>query len=251
MLVAGAAAAGAVAASAPAASAVDTQRVRVVTANVNFALDGATVRQRFENYSQRADIVLVQEAKNVNFHTLLGDRWIVRQDVSDGRGSAKAGSAVIVRRSIVPSRSAVGPVQLRLGTTAGDCRTQARYIAHVTVRLNNGGVIRPASAHLPPGSCQTGGGSAYDEMITSLKNMSDLYPGRLVIGGDWNKVVRSDPNDLSRRTGGRIVPRALPEDIDGFYKPARLAQDGSVREVGFASKGHDAVQMVLLVPSTY
>ncbi|MBM6405425.1 endonuclease/exonuclease/phosphatase family protein [Phycicoccus sp. CSK15P-2] len=242
----------ALATGAPAASAADPQRVRIVTANVNFGADPDLVMERFAKYSQRADVVLVQEAKNVDFARALrgDDRWVVRQDTTS---DAKQGSAVIVRRSIVAAASDIGPLRLTLGTpdVGGACGILARYVAHVRVELKNGGVIRPASLHLPPPRCQTGADGPYERMVRNVKQLSDSHPKRLVLGGDWNKVVRSDPNDLSARTGGRIVPRAPEGSIDGFYKPKGLGMAQPASTVGFASKGHQATQMIVLVPPTF
>jgi endonuclease/exonuclease/phosphatase family metal-dependent hydrolase len=246
-------------AAAPTASAAGEQQVRVVTANVNFALDGATVKARFDNYAARADIVLLQEAKALNLHALFADDpdWIVRQyrpqaGDTTAEVESKRGSAVLVRRTAVQS---VDAVELRYGTDRSDggaeCDIMPRYVAHVRIVLANGAVLRAASAHLPPPRCQSGTNGPYERMIQSIKGLSDTYPDRLLIGGDWNKVVKSDPNELSVRTGGRIVPRAPEGSIDGFYKPRDLPQVGSADTVGFASDGHLATRIIVSVPSTF
>lgn len=241
---------GALAAAAPSASAADPQRVRIVTANVDFNADKDVVMDRFRVYSENADVVLLQEAKYIDMHWRLRNdgQWIVRQDLSS---DAKQGSAVIVRRSIVDKASDVGALDLRLGTDSDECDTLPRYIAHVSIALKNGGVIRPASAHLPPPRCQTGPGSDYDEMIDSIAAMSANHPSRLIVGGDWNKPVNSDPNGLKAKTDGRLVPRGLGDGIDGFYKPQALTMPWGVTDAGLASAGHRAIKMTVDVPSNY
>lgn len=245
--------------SAVAAAPAEPQRVRVVSANINFALDATTVGQRFDNYSRFADIVLFQEAKEVNLKTEAGiDRteWIVLQETGrEPRGSDRWGSAIAIRSDILRAPVGMSDFRLTLGTTndggGAGCSLQTRWIAHVPLTLKNGAELRPASLHLPPPVCQSGTDGPYERMIASAVQLSNAHPNRLLLGGDFNKVVRSDPNNLGARADGRIVPRALPDDIDGFYKPKDLPQDGDVREVGFASKGHDAVQLVVNVPSTF
>lgn len=250
ILTAAALAGGALASMAPAASAADPQRVRIVTANVDFNADKGVIMDRFRAYSEKADVVLLQEAKYIDMKWQLRDDpdWIVRQDLGS---DATQGSAVIVRRSIVDRASDVGELHLRLGTDSNECDTLPRYIAHVSITLKNGGVIRPASVHLPPQRCQTGPGSDYDEMIDSIAAMSANHPSRLIVGGDWNKPVESDPNGLSGRTDGRLVPRGLGNEIDGFYKPKALTMPWGVTDAGTASNGHRAVKMTVDVPSTY
>ncbi|MGL4339280.1 MAG: endonuclease/exonuclease/phosphatase family protein [Rhodoglobus sp.] len=232
------------------ANAATSHDVRIVTANVDFGVSDSTVKERFRDYSRHADIVLIQEAKNVNLHRLLdSDNWIVRQRV--GSGNEQQGSAVVVRRSLVEHRSDVSDLDLTLGTNGNECRIMARYIATATVKLAQGGLLRVASVHLPPrNDCQTGPGSDYDEMIKSIARLSDRFPHRLVIGGDWNKIVRSDPNELSRQADNRIVPRGPEGSIDGFYIPRDFKQIGAARTVGFASKGHRATQVILEVPAS-
>ncbi len=258
----GLAVAGSVAAAigvpASAASAAEPQRVRVISANINYALKAGTVGDRFAAYSRFADIVLFQEAKNVNLKTEAEiDRtdWVVLQETTTPRGSDRWGSAIAIRKDILGAPVDMSDLRLTLGTTndggGAGCSLQTRWIAHVPLTLKNGGQLRPASLHLPPGDCQSGVNGPYERMITSAVQLSNAHPNRLLLGGDFNKAVRSDPNNLGARTGGRIVPRALPGDIDGFYKPKDLPQDGDVREVGFASDGHHAVQLVVTVPSTF
>ena len=77
----------------------DPQRVRVVTVNVDFGAPASTVRDDFARYSRFADIVMLQEARDVRLADLVDtSTWIVRQDTSS---ESTRGSALAIRRTAV------------------------------------------------------------------------------------------------------------------------------------------------------
>lgn len=224
------------------AVAATTQNVRLVTVNVDFTASSAQVRADFAKYSPYADIILMQEAKNVDLHSLIDTTvWVVRQ--AGGHGSAEAGSAIVVRRSAARQ---VTNFRLRKGVDAG-CGLQTRYIAIVDVQLANGSWIYPASAHLPPKRCW---GPHYDAMATVVVDVLRTFPRRLVIGADWNKVVANDPNNISARTGGQHVPRSVGTHIDGFYKPKNLANNTPTQGPDIYG-AHFPIHMAIAVPAGY
>lgn len=188
------------------------EQVRVVTANISFALTPAKVKQDFQQYGPEADVVLMQEARDVILENLVDTSvWAVRQNTTS---PAKRGSAIVVRKAIAEP-GGVGKLVLRKGVEASPCPgggINTRYIARVNVRLASGRMLRLASAHMPPKRCW---GPVYDAMADRIVEVSNEVPGRYVIGADWNKVVANDPNDIGQRTG--LKRRAPGNSIDGFY----------------------------------
>jgi len=231
------------------AQAADAQRVRFMTVNVDFGLTPAQVKQDFANYSKYADVVMFQEARDVTLRNVIDtSTWIVRQDTTSG---PTRGSALAVRRSAVRATSPVTNFRLVKGTDGAACPgggIQTRYIALADVHFRNGATVVAGSVHMPPGRCATGPGSPYAVMADNVVALSNRHPQRLLLGGDWNKTVNDDPNDISGRTGGRIVPRGIK--IDGFYKPRGLANEPLVAGPDIHSP-HHPVRMAVTLPADF
>lgn len=195
------------------ASAATKQQVRVVTANLEFH-GAAVVRGDWKAISADADIVFLQEAKNVAMRDVVGPGWLVRQDTSS---DDKQGSAVVIRRSIIKTVGAFALVP-GVGGQPKPCEIMTRWIATVNVQLTNGRWLRVASLHMPPPRCQTGPGGPYDTMADNVVTFGNRTNRLTVLAADWNKVVDQDPNDIGGRTG--LKPRGPdgpPNRIDGFY----------------------------------
>jgi endonuclease/exonuclease/phosphatase family metal-dependent hydrolase len=222
--------------------------LRVVTANVAFR-GNAGVSEDWKTIGPAADIVFVQEAKNVQLRDILNsDTWIVRQDTSS---DAVQGSAVVIRRSVVQS---AGELVLVKGVDANDCDDpvlggiMTRWLARVDVQLNNGRWIRIASLHMPPARCQDGLGSPYAVMADNVVAFANRSDRLLVLGADWNKVVDDDPNDIGARTG--LKPRG-PDDgsrIDGFYVSQAISTN-NLQKLAQTGSDHRPVQMTITVPA--
>lgn len=217
-------------------------RVRVVTANIDFGLSKKKVKEDWKSYSKHADVVLMQEAKRFDLRKVIGDSdWIIRQNTSS---SAKAGSAIAVRRSIARE---VSPLWLVKGVDASRCRKvgsasgiQARYIARVNIKLKGGRKLKVASAHLPPKRCW---GRVYDTMAQSIKKMIRNTPGHFIIGADWNKNLSNNPNGIASQT--RMKIRAVGNRIDGFLvtKKTKAAKAKALKQTN--AKGHRPIQVML------
>jgi hypothetical protein len=215
--------------------------LRVVTANVAFRGD-AGVRSDWNIIGPEADIVFVQEAKNVNLRNILGDGWIVRQDVSS---DDRQGSAVVIRRSMV---NAVGELVLVKGTDSDPCGIMTRWISRVDVQLLNGRWIRAASLHMPPGRCHTGPGGPYDIMADNVVAFANRSDKLMVLGADWNKIVDDDPNQIGARTGLRPYGPDFGDRIDGFYlSPAIGGRD--LHKLPQTGSDHLPVKMTITVPA--
>ncbi|HEX8536685.1 MAG TPA: endonuclease/exonuclease/phosphatase family protein, partial [Cystobacter sp.] len=221
--------------------------LRVVTANLAFR-GPAGVSEDWKTIGPQADIVFVQEAKNVQLRTLLNpDTWIVRQDTS---ADDVQGSAVVIRRSVVQS---AGELVLVKGTEANDCDSSmggimTRWIARVDVQLNNGRWLRVASLHMPPERCQDGLGGPYAVMADNVVAFANRSDRLLVLGADWNKVVDDDPNKIGARTG--LNPRGPDEGsrIDGFYVSQAISTN-NLHKLAQTGSDHRPVQMTITVPA--
>jgi len=227
---------------APQASAAASQQLRVVTANLQ-AHGPIAVAEDWNVIGPNADIVFVQEAKNVVLRDILGPGWIVRQDTTD---DSTQGSAVVIRRSAV---SDVGSLQLVKGTDNDPCGIMTRWIAKVPVQLLNGRWIRVASLHMPPGYCQTGPGGPYDTMADNVVDFVKLTSQLTVLGGDWNKIVDDDPNNIGARTG--LLPRGPDSGdgrIDGFYVSKEISTC-CLHYLSQTTSDHLPVEMTITVPA--
>ncbi|SEU16053.1 hypothetical protein SAMN05443639_108272 [Stigmatella erecta] len=231
----------------PKAAAAAHEQLRVVTANLAFRGPDA-VRNDWSTIGPNADIMFVQEAKNVRLRDILGDAWAVRQDTSS---EDRQGSAVVIRKSAVKS---IGDLLLVKGTDASSCNNAAeggimtRWIARVDVQLNNGRWIRAASLHMPPPRCQYGLGSPFAVMADNVVAFAQRSDRLLVLGADWNKVVDADPNEIGARTG--LKPRGpdTGSRIDGFFVSPAITTD-DLHYLAQTGSDHRPVQMTIGVPA--
>ncbi|GHG80976.1 endonuclease/exonuclease/phosphatase family protein [Comamonas sp. JC664] len=231
--------------SAASPAAMTQAQLRVVTANLDFHRAEAA-RRDWNTIGPEADIVFLQEVKYVRMRDILGDGWAVRQDTSS---EDRQGSAVIIRKSAV---KAIGELQLVKGVDASPCPDggiMTRWIARVDVQLHNNRWIRVASLHMPPPRCQTGLGSPYARMADSVVAFANRSDRLLVLGGDWNKVVDSDPNDIGARTG--LKPRGPDSGlrIDGFYVSPAIGTQGLQFLPRTGDNSHRPVKMNITVPA--
>lgn len=236
----------------PPAAAAGSVDLRFVTANVDFGAPQSAVRDKWENLlAPNADIVFVQEAKNVRFSDFVNtSTWIIRHGTTTAEDDSedKLGSAVLIRRSIATDVAEYGLVKGVDASPCPDGGIMTRWLAKIQVKLTNGRWIRVASLHMPPPRCQTGPGSPYDRMADNVVGFTNRTDMLTVLGADWNKTVDADPGDIGRRTG--LEPNG-PDDgdrIDGFlYSPG--AANCCLRQLGQVSNGHQAVQVTLTIPA--
>ncbi len=218
----------------------------VVTANLDFGLSQAQVKQDWPTISKDADVVFVQEAKNVDLAAIVDTSvWAVRQSTAS---EAEQGSGLVVRKSSFSG--AIGDLHLRLGTAGGSCPDGgilARYIAWAEVTLKNGTNVRLASLHMPPARCQTGPGSLYDDMAEETKAFAQDTGKKLVIGADWNKVVDDDPNGIAQASGMTPYGPNSGTRIDGFMAD-NVISGSDLHHLANTNSDHDPVQMNLDIP---
>ena len=192
--------------------------LKVMTANVEFGpRSEQRVKELFRTSAARADVVLLQEARDVRLtRELTGPGWAIRQDRST---KATRGTAVVVRQGTVRR---IGPLILTPAGQAHPCGVANRSIASVRLVLENGTAVRAASVHMPPGRCAQPG-EPYDAMADNVVAFANHVPAPLILGGDWNKVVDRDPNGIARRSN--LMTRGMDRGkrIDGFMVERRPA----------------------------
>ncbi len=177
-------------------------------------------------------------------------------------GVAVVAAALTSLPPLTPARAADAQrvrfmtVNVDFGSTAAEVKADfGRYAPHADVVMfqeartststTSSTTVVAASLHMPPGRCATGPGSLYAVMADNVVRLSDAHHHRLLVGGDWNKTVNDDPNDISGRTDRRIVPRGL--GIDGFSKPQALTNEPLWRGPDISSP-HDPIQMAVSLP---
>ena len=227
------------------ASAAEPMKLRVVTFNTDFK--GADYfKKAWDVIRPEADIVFIQEAKNVVIRDVVGKAWIVRQNTST---DAKQNSAVIIRRSIVKE---IRDFELVVGVEGGPCPRGGiltRYITKVNMVLANGRWLRVASLHMPPPRCEEGEVNRYAIMANNVVKFANRTKRLTILGGDWNKIVDNDPYNIGERTG--LKPRGpnAGKRIDGFYvsKAIKTCCLHKLEKIG--ENKHRPVHMTVTIPA--
>lgn len=225
-------------------SAAAAQNVRVLTYNLDFnRTNRENVRNDLGAMLDRSDVLLLQEAKTFSIQALVdelgrGGEFAVRQDLSS---SAKMGSAIVIRKAVT---SSIGSLNLILGVDEPfGCSLQTRYIARVQLTTTNGTVLNVASAHFPPGYCPE---STYTRMMDNTVQVLQNNYGTMILGADWNKSLRTNPNNIFGRTDNRYRFRSpvacsgsSDRCIDGLVFATRFGATDAVIYNG--GSDHDAI----------
>lgn len=192
-------------------------KIRVVTANVDFTLRPTKVREDLERIIERADIICFQEAKNVDLDRLIRDNdWEVWQPQAN---EATRGSAVAWRKSVAKVKAR----GRQIGTRPHGRGMLTRHLVWVRLVVD-GHNLTVVSAHLPP---KRYWGLLYGLMLRSISRFVAGRKGAVLIGADWNKIV-TRASDLAH-FARRFKAQRRGVHIDGFI----LAGRGKWR---FASK---------------
>lgn len=210
--------------------------IRIVTANVDFALRPKTVQEDLEYIVEHADIITFQEAKRVDVDRLLKDPdWAVHQpDATD----ALKGSGVAWRTSVA-KRKGVGR---RIGTKPLGRAMLARYIVWVRLEIDGQDIV-VASLHMPPKRFWN---VLYRRMLGSVERFILSRKTPIIIGGDWNKLVLR-ATDL-RELAGQRQGKFFGHGIDGFLVIAKgklwVTETKKLRDT---NSDHDPVQIKVRV----
>ena len=196
--------------------------LRFTTANLDFALNAKKVKQDLDKASTRSDVICFQEGKNVNVKRLLADPdWNTNQVFTS---PAEQGSGTAWRKSrLTKIRSGS-----RVGVRPGSFRMLVRHISWVNLKfVDNGQVkrIRVVSLHMPPKRYRV----LYPAMLASLAVLIRTTRIPIIIGADWNKLIKSDKSikRFARASGGKFYGFG----IDGFLFVPKKRKQWHIRNV--------------------
>jgi len=206
--------------------------IRIVTANVDFALRPEKVREDLEFLVERADIITFQEAKRVDIDRLIKDpRWAVYQPMES---DATKGSGVAWR---IDKAERLG-LGKRIGTKPFGRAMLTRYIVWVRLEIDEQ-VIMVASLHMPPKRFWN---FLYGNMLKNVRTFVAFSANPLIIGGDWNKLIHkaTDLRKLAHDFDGRFYGAG----IDGFFiVPKRKFWVTESKRLRSTHSDHHPVQM--------
>lgn len=209
--------------------------LRLVTANVDFALRPFMVKQDLKFITDHADIITFQEAKRVNIDALIADNdWVVFQPM---QSEAAKGSGVAWRKSVAKQKAYGRTV----GTTPFGRGMLTRYIVWARLEID-GQVITVASLHMPP---KRFWGFLYNNMLKNVATFIGQTSSPIIIGGDWNKRVHQ-ADDL-RALAGRFDGNFFGTHIDGFLLISKNKwRVASVKKLRDTRSDHDPVQIKII-----
>lgn len=153
----------------------------------------------------KADVMLVQEAKNTNIDRVMSDSFGVHQNT--GRED-KAGSAVVWDKERVKA----GQRGYELGVDPGGAAMLKRWISWTDVKVD-GVKVRMVSVHRPPQRFA----HLWPRFDANLAAFVRKHQGPMVIGMDANQ---REPRGLERATG--LKWSAPKGSIDGFLVSAGI-----------------------------
>jgi exonuclease III len=170
---------------------------------------------------EQPDIILVQEAWDIDLRKFLPDGFATNQITSGTRD--KGGVAVVWRKSVFSLVSK----DLIFGCTApAGTEMATRWFSKAVLKNDSNGRIDTfISCHFP--ARQTAVETGLQKPMAT--RMIEIYQNRknnnILIGGDFNFLIDDDPHNISgRSTMIRRGPR-----IDGFYMHPSLDPSGAYR----------------------
>lgn len=182
--------------------------IKIMSANLDFALRPAKVKEDLRKFEHNADCIVFQEAKRVDVDNLLKNpAWKVFQNI---KRDDQQGSGVAWKSTKVSG----GKRGYRLGVLPHGRGMLTRWIAFVDItykdETNERITFRLASVHLPPKRFW----SIYPLMLRNIRRFLKKSPHPVIMGGDWNKLVKRAPElqRLARDTNMKFVGHG----IDGF-----------------------------------
>lgn len=184
--------------------------LRFASANLDFALRGDP--RYLAWVCQRADVLLLQEAKNVRLSDVLPDGWISLQDTTD---AATMGAAIAVKDETVAVDShhlALGAKPYLPGPVARRVGMLPRHIAVASITERaTGRPTTPISAHFPPprfSALQPG----FEKRLRAIA----ARHRSVVIGTDANQPVAELADRMGLHCAGRgIVGLLSTETLHG------------------------------------
>ena len=196
--------------------------LKFTTGNLDFALRPPKVKADLQRAAALSDVICFQEAKNVNVNKLLLDpRWKTNQVFTS---PAEQGSGVAWNSAVLTK----GRSGSQVGVKPGRFRMLTRHISWVNLRFVEDGQlkkVRVVSLHLPPKRYRV----LTPAMLASLAGLIRATRIPLMIGGDWNKLVKTDKTlqRFAKAAGGKFYGFG----IDGFLFVPKKQKKWRVRNV--------------------
>lgn len=190
--------------------------LRIASANIDFALHGDP--RYLAWVCERADVLLLQEAKNVRLADVLPDGWISLQDTSgatQAEREAHMGAAIAVKDETVAVDShhlTLGAKPYLPGSVARRVGMLPRHIAVASITERaTGRPTTPISAHFPPprfSALQPG----FEKRLRAIA----ARHRSVVIGTDANQPVAELADRMGLHCAGRgIVGLLSTETLHG------------------------------------
>lgn len=165
-----------------------------------------------------ASVLLLQEARDTFLTEVLPDCWQTNQDITS---KATRGSAVVWDARIWNSEGR--PNRLIFGVSGKGINPRWISVQNLQHR-ETGTIVRFVSLHLPPR--RKGLTALQAPMINVLVALVNLTRRAVVVGGDFNTLLKDDKYKIEERTG--LLKRH--GRIDGFFVSPDLAP--SEAEIG-------------------
>lgn len=210
--------------------------LRVVTANLDFALKPKTVGEDLQRLIDQGEVILFQEGKRVDVDALIKDpAWEVVQwtESDDVQGSGVAYKKARIR---------AGRSKIRLGVDNRGRKMLNRYIAWVVLYIRDEtGEEHPlvvASVHLPPQRYA----ALYPLYLASIAGFLQLRGFPVLIGGDWNRH-KDGLKKFADRVGGTLHMIG----IDGFLLVGKKKwKNTGIKQLAETHSDHEPVQGTFL-----
>ncbi len=213
-------------------------KIRAVTANVDFALRPAVAGADIRSLLDDADVLLLQEAKNVDVDAQIrAENWKVHQI---NRSDSTQGS-VVAWDNRDGHRIVIG---IELGVLPHGLRMLARYIAWVTLEFEDdrgeSHYLCVVSAHFPPKRFW----SIYPYMVYNVIRFVNTRKAPVLIGADFNQ--RDFMSGISRLARSINATKHLI-GIDGFLLVSKNKwRTFALRRLPRTHSDHAPVQIVLI-----
>lgn len=194
--------------------------LRITTANIDFAVGGD--KRYLAHLCEGADVLLLQEAKNVNLRAALPDGWVSLQDDAS---EATRGSCIAYREATVARRWHGFSIGARPWIAARRIGMLERWIARAGLtEIATGRKFTAISAHFPPARfrvLQPGMGRNLKRVVTKQQRK---WP--VVIGTDANQPIGGLAHALGLEAFGRGIVGLL---TDGSWTNGNVAPWGIQR----------------------
>lgn len=208
--------------------------IRVTTQNLDWGLNSPKWNSIIVKLQAESDVILFQEAKNIDLHKYADDVWAVFQDEGT---PGKRGTAIMWRKSVgIRHGAGLEPyVPSVRGVAMPD-----RYIAWVNLWIPAWSKhVVFGSMHYPPLRFKARwpvATKSFTKFVHKLRSEKLAF----VVGSDFNSKVTNDVHGIRRKLGLFITGHR----IDGFAVAKRLSAS-KAKNLGNDASDHDPLQILV------